>query len=157
MAGEGYSINNKSFSEENAKLYIYKLENNKKEQNSSVFKKRVKSKLVKAFGDWNSLIEGKPYLSSFKITSRLLRKKNLPSNINPEYLLLSYNWIARYQAEKPRAYDLAGESYQSWEFNHKLFSSFKGFDKLNSTVNLGNYSYKLIYSKGALQIWQLVK
>ncbi len=160
IAGERYSPYNKALSEESAMLYIYKVKNYKKKQSSSSFKQKIKNELIKVYLDWNSFIQNKPYLSKLKITSRLL-KDNLPDNIDPEYLFLSYGWISRYQAEEPRAYDLAGESFESWKFGHNLYSPFKGFDKLNSVVNLGGYSYKLIYSKNINknlnQIWQLVK
>lgn len=157
IAGQDYSTYNRPLDQKNIEYYIFKANTYDERYRPNTLKNKIRAKLVVSYLRWNNYIEDKPLLSPLKITSRLIKKNTLLNETNPDYLLLSSKWYNRYLEDKPSAYDLGGESYESWNFQHKIYAPFKGFNELNSLVRLNNLEYKLIYSKNSNQIWQLVK
>ena len=151
------SMYNRPLDQKNIQYYIFKAKNFDASVRPKTFKDNVRAKLATVYLSWNNSIENKPLLSPLKITSNSIKKNTLPIETNPDYLLLSSKWYNRYLEDKPNAYDLGGESYESWNFQHKIYASLKGISELNSLAKLNNLEYKLIYCKNSNQIWQLVK
>jgi hypothetical protein len=157
IAGQDYSIYARPFDQKNIEYYIFKANTYDERYRPNSLKNRIRAKLVVGYLRWNNYVENKPLLSLLKINSRLIKKNTLLNETNPEYLLLSAKWYSRYLEDKPSSYDLGGESYDSWNYQHKIYIPFKGLNEVNSLVSLNNLKYKLIYCKNSNQIWQLVK
>ena len=157
IAGQDYSMYNRPLDQKNIEYYIFKANTYDERYRPNSLKNRIRAKLVVGYLRWNNYVENKPLLSLLKINSRLIKKNTLLNETNPEYLLLSAKWYSRYLKDKPSSYDLGGESYDSWNYQHKIYTPFKGLNQVNSLVSLNNLKYKLIYCKNSNQIWQLVK